>query len=70
MTELRIIVAEAHDSWSAWFDGSPHETFQGDTPGMAVDRLWEAELSHRKATRDHKTLGDSANRDRWRKGEG
>ena len=68
MTDLRIIVDVAHGHWSAWFEASPHETFQGETPQTAVETLWESELNSRKATRDRKTIVDSASRDRWKSG--
>jgi hypothetical protein len=47
--EPRIIVAETHGHWNAWFEDRPQETFGGDTPGTAVERLWEAELNNRAA---------------------
>jgi hypothetical protein len=45
----RIVVEERHGHWNAWFDDRPQETFGGDTPGTAVERLWEAELNNREA---------------------
>ncbi|QDT57019.1 hypothetical protein Pan44_50840 [Caulifigura coniformis] len=51
MTEPRIIVAESHGHWNAWFEDRPFETFGGDTPGTAVERLWEAELNNRAVAR-------------------
>jgi hypothetical protein len=44
----RIIVERSpHGHWEAWFDGRPQVTFGGDSPGTAVDRLWEAALNNR-----------------------
>lgn len=40
----RIIVDHLHDHWSAWFEGNPKTAFGGDSPGTAVDRLWESWL--------------------------
>lgn len=47
LIERRIIVAESQGHWNAWFEDRPFETFGGDTPGTAVERLWEAELNNR-----------------------
>jgi hypothetical protein len=45
-----IIVAEAFEHWNAWFEDRPMHTFGGDTPGTAVERLWDAELNNREAS--------------------
>lgn len=37
-----MIVAESHGHWNARFEDWPYETFGCDTPGTAVERLWEA----------------------------
>lgn len=49
-SEVRIIVAEHFGHWNAWFEDRPQETFGGDTPGTAVEWLWEAELNNREAS--------------------
>ena len=59
MPESRIIVEERHGHWNAWFEDRPFETFGGDTPGTAVERLWEAELNNRAA---NKSAGSKARR--------
>lgn len=48
----RIIVERSpHGHWDAWFDGRPQETWSGDSPGTAVDRLWAAMLNDPRGTR-------------------
>ncbi len=64
-----IIVAEAHGHWNVWFEDRPHETFGGDTPGTAVERLWAAELDNRKAQRVAAMLQYRPQTERWRRGE-
>jgi hypothetical protein len=64
----RIIVAEAHGHWNAWFEDRPFETFGGDTPGTAVERPWEAELNNRKARQAASGPKSRPAGDRWRRG--
>jgi hypothetical protein len=48
-SEPRIIVEERQGRWNAWFQNRPWKTVAGDTPGSAVEGLWEAELKSREA---------------------
>ncbi len=41
----RIIVHEHFGHWTAHFENAAHEGWGGDTPGTAVERLWEAHLN-------------------------
>ena len=65
MTEPRIIVAEAYGHWNAWFEDRPQETFGGDTPGTAVERLWEANLNNRRARQISVLFSESDDPNRW-----
>lgn len=45
----RIVVEQSpHGHWDAWFADRPFETWGGDSPGTAVDRLWSVWLNNPK----------------------
>jgi hypothetical protein len=44
-----IIRIDRHlDQWIAWFEDAPERTFAGQTPTMAVERLWQAQLKNER----------------------
>jgi len=55
-TAMQIIVAERFSSWAAWFADRPHESYGGDSPGTAVDRLWGAYLANVEAIASREPL--------------
>ncbi|OAI52410.1 hypothetical protein AYO47_06235 [Planctomyces sp. SCGC AG-212-M04] len=68
MSEPRIIVAEAHGHWNAWFEDRPYETFGGDMPGTAVERLWANDRENRIAKRRAVASQYRPQTPRWRIG--
>lgn len=51
----RIIVEVNFGHWAARFEGS-NDGWGGDTPGTAVERLWEAHLNSQAAQRETERL--------------
>lgn len=47
----RIIVEENFGHWAARFEGGD-EGWGGDTPGTAVERLWDAHLNSQAAQQE------------------
>lgn len=37
----RIIIEDRFGHWTAWFEDTRHVAFGGDTPGTAVEHLWD-----------------------------
>ena len=58
MTDASRIVVEEHlGHWTARFENQPHEGWGGDTPGTAVERVWEAHLNTLAARKENPPAG-------------